>query len=109
MENQIQTERVTLTSPKTSPGQWPEDWETRSISDEQFALIMLTHWSVPNDMAIQYIEIFGWKKAADLSMEASIEYTDHGLHNPRAYVRSLVKDELLIPKHGETRGTQKGR
>ncbi len=98
MENQIQMENVT----ETSQDQWPANWETNSISDEHFAVKTLRHWSVPYDLAEEYVEIFGYRKACDLSMEASEQFTDHGLTNPRAYVRSVVKDELLIlkPKYG---------
>jgi hypothetical protein len=81
---------------KTSQDQWPSDWETKSITDDQFAVKSLRHWSVPIDLAEEYVEIFGHRKASELSMEASVQFTDHGLNNPRAYVRSVVKDELLF-------------
>ncbi len=56
------------------------------------------HWSVPEDLAVEYVEKFGWRKACDLDMEASEGFTDGGLTSPRAYIRSLVKDELLVVK-----------
>ena len=87
---------VTKTSQKSPTNSWPKDWETASLTDEQFAVKGLMHWSVPEDMAIDYVEKLGWQKAYALDLEASEGFTDGGLKNPRAYVRSLVKDELLI-------------
>ncbi len=83
--------------PKTSQDSWTA-WKERSLTDEQFAAIALMHWSVPEDQAIEYVGRFGFQKACDVDMEASVGFTDGGLHHPRSWVRSIVKDELLIYK-----------
>ncbi len=70
---------------------WPSEEAERKV-----AIRGLIHWSVPADLAMEYVDKFGWKKAFDLDMEASEGFTDGGLKSPRNWVRKIVNDELLV-------------